>query len=76
MLDSEDLRGGGTVNVFPGFEGADQTFVPGQVRHDAKLNLGIVRGQELIARFGNESLSDLPTGFGSNGNILQVRLGG
>ena len=63
------------MNVFALFKGIAQGFHIRKMRGKPKLDLAIVGGQDHIAGFGDKSVPDLTTRFGTNGNILQVRIG-
>ena len=73
-IDSEDFRCSMPVHVFAGGECLQQSFVLGQMRHDAQLDLGIVRRDDDRAWRRYESLADAATFRGANRNVLQVRV--
>ena len=56
-------------------EGVEQSFVGRQVRHDAQLDLRIVRSHKNLALRCNEGLANAPAFFGADRNVLQVRVG-
>jgi hypothetical protein len=56
-------------------EGVEQALVPGQVGHDAQLDLGVVRRHQLVAGFGHEGLADAPPFGAADGDVLQVGVG-
>ena len=75
--DAEDLRTDIGVQVLTVLERLDECGVPGQVRHDAHLDLGVVGSEQAAAvelGVGDEDLPDASTGFGAHGNVLQVRV--
>ena len=55
-------------------EGAQQACVAGQVRHDAQLDLRIVRRQQHVARRRDEGLADAPAFGRADRDVLQVRI--
>ncbi|MNQ55969.1 hypothetical protein D3C85_700790 [compost metagenome] len=57
-------------------EGIQQTFVLGQVGHDAQLDLRIVRRQQFVAGGGDERLANAPALGGADRDVLQVRIAG
>src|SRR6185503_20792228 len=57
---TQHLGGGRLVNVLVARECAQKTIVPGQVRHDAQLDLRVVRGQQHASRRRDECLADAP----------------
>ena len=63
------------MNVFALFKGIAQRLYIREMRRKPKLDLAIVGRQDHIAGFGDKSIPDLATGFGTNGDILQVRIG-
>ena len=71
---AEHFRGGGTMHVLALAERAKQTGVAGEMRHDAELDLRIVRGDELAARRRHERGADAAAFRGADGNVLQVRV--
>src|SRR5690606_14202128 len=73
---AEHLGGGGAVHVQTLAEGIEQALVLGQVRHDAQLDLRIVRGHDAVARGGDEGLADAPPLGGADRDVLQVRVRG
>ena len=56
-------------------EGGKQTLVPGQVRHDAQLDLGIVRSEQNGAVGGHECLANLAAFGRTNRDVLQIGVG-
>ena len=56
-------------------ERLQQAGVAGQVRHDAQFDLGIVRGDQHVARRRDESLPDAPALGRADRDVLQVRIG-
>src|SRR5690606_22697416 len=68
-LGSKYLRRRRLVDVQPLRKGAQQAFVLGQVRHDAQLDLGIVRRQHAVARGSDEGLANAAAFFCTNGNV-------
>ena len=74
VLLQQQLRGKGVdILVIP--VGLYQDGLVAEVSKNAQLDLGIVCRYQLPARFGNESLPNLATKGGPNGNVLQVRVG-
>jgi phosphoglycolate phosphatase len=69
---TEDLGGGGAMDIFAGAEGGEQALVAGQMRHDAQLDLRIVRGQHPAARLGHEGAADAPALVAADRDVLQV----
>ena len=64
------------MEVFAVTESLDEPLVAGQVRHDAHLDLGIVRGKKRLEAFTRvEGAADLAAGLGARRNVLQVRVG-
>ena len=62
------------VEVFA--EGIEEPRVAGQVRHDAQLDLRIVRRDDAVAFRRHEGLADTPPVLGTDGDVLQVRVTG
>ena len=65
------------VQVLATAERLDQALVPGQVRHDPHLDLGVVGGHEALERTlgvlaHHEHVADALTLFGAHGDVLQV----
>ena len=63
------------MNVLVARERREQAFVAGQVRHDPKLDLRVVGGEQLEARRRDERLADAAAFGGADRNVLQVRVG-
>ena len=64
------------VDVLAGREGLDEPRVARQVRHDAQLDLRVVRGDDPRARRRDERLAD-PAALGrAHRDVLQVGVGG
>ena len=70
--DAEHFRRGRLVHVTIRSERRAQPRITGQVRHDAQLDLGIVRREQHAARWRNECLADAPPLGAADGDILQV----
>ena len=68
----EDFAGSARVNVLPRAEGFHQCVVAGKVRHQAKLNLAVIRVQQYPARARTDFLALLR----ADGDVLQIRLAG
>ena len=68
------LRGSGGVDILVPQEGLQQPRIPGEVRQDAKLYLGVVDGQEgpLRRSLRHEGSAHLPTQLRAYGYVLQV----
>ena len=64
------------MNVLPRAEGFHQCVVAGEVRHQAKLNLAVVRVQQHPARARQERLTDFLALLRADGDVLQIRLAG
>ena len=63
------------MDIVPVAEGLDQMLVAAEVRHDAELDLRVVRGDDdALRRARNEGLADLLAAFGADGDVLQVRV--
>ena len=62
------------IEVVP--EGMQQTFVLGQVSHDAQLDLRVVRRHQFVAERRDKRLADTPAFGGANWDVLQVRVTG
>ena len=60
------------VDVDPLVERPHQRLIPGEVRQDAQLDLGIVRPVEEVTVGGNESLTNLPTQLGTYRDVLEI----
>ena len=72
---AEDLGSRRLVDVPVLGEGPQQALVPGEVRHDAQLDLRVVgRDQQVILR-GHESLPDPPSLGRANRDVLEIRVG-
>ena len=56
-------------------KGGQQALVTGEVRHDAQLNLGIVRRYQLVASARDEGLPDPASLLVAHRNVLQVGIG-
>ena len=72
----ENLRGGGPVDVGIFGERGEQPRVLGQVGHDTQFDLGVVGGQQEVARFSDECLPDPATVRGADRDVLQVGVAG
>ncbi len=57
-------------------EGADHRGIAGQGSHDAELDLRVIAGEEGAALARYEGLADLAAGGGSDGDVLEIRVGG
>ena len=73
---AEDARRGGAVDVLVFFEGLDERRVPGEVRQDPQLDLGVVRDDEPEARRRDEGLPDLAPGGRADRDVLEVGIRG
>ena len=62
------------VNVFCFPVSLDQFLIPGHVRQNTKLDLGIIRIQKYKASFRHKYLSDQPSQLHADWNILKVWL--
>ena len=71
---AEHFGGGRLVDVLVAGEGAQQAFVPRQVRHDAQLDLRIVGRQQHVPRGRDEGLADAPALRRADRDVLQVRI--
>jgi hypothetical protein len=74
-VDTEHAGADEAVKVFSRIEGFDEPGVLGEVRHDAHLDLRVVgseQGVEALPR--NERGPHLPTDFGLDRDVLQVRV--
>src|SRR5262249_22170259 len=71
-IDPEDASGRGTVDVFILTEYLEQNRILGEMRHDAQLDLGVIRGQEQMRRLRNKGSSDLLAELGPYWNVHQV----
>ena len=70
-----DLRRGGGMDVVSVAEGLHEVSVLAEVRHDAELDLRVVRGDDdALRRARDERLADLLAAFGADGDVLQVRI--
>ena len=76
-VDPVHHRGYVTVQVLPRAEGVDQRLVAGQMRHDAHLDLGVVRRQQALLPLAHrEGLADPHPLLGTSRDVLQVGIGG
>ena len=57
-------------------EGLAQGRIFGQVRHDAELNLRVIRRQEAMPRGRDKGLAHAPPFLRADGNVLKVGVGG
>ena len=74
--DAVDLRRRGGMDVIPVAERLHEVPVLAEVRHDAELDLRVVRGHDhALRRPRDEGLADLLSAFGADGDVLQVRVG-
>ena len=64
------------MNVLPRAEGFYQRVVAGEVRHQAELNLAVIRVQQYPARTRQERLTDFLALLRADGDVLQIRLAG
>src|SRR5262249_51345824 len=71
-IDPEDLGSGAPVNVLAAPERLDQTLLPADVSQDAELDLRVVGGKELPARFGHERGADAAAELGADRDVLDV----
>ena len=75
---AEHLRADERVQVLALAEGLDQPLVLGQVRHDAHLDLGVVRGEQHGLLAGHlvrhEHLADAAARLGAHRDVLEVRV--
>src|SRR5713101_3812099 len=60
------------VDVFTVAESLDQHGVFRKMRHNAQLDLRIVRREQYLSFLGDEGGANLPSQLGSNRNVLQV----
>ena len=72
---AEHFGRGRAVHVLAAVERGQQAGVAGQVRHDAQLDLRVVRGDDLPALRRDERLADAPAFLGADRDVLQVRIG-
>ena len=64
------------MDIIPVAERFHEVPVLAEVRHDAELDLRVVRRHDhALRRPRNESLADLLAPLGADGNVLQVRVG-
>ncbi len=75
-VDAEDQRCRLAVDVLAGLEGRHEGRVTREVRHEAQLDLGIVRHHEAPARAGDEPAADRLATRRADRDVLQVRIGG
>ena len=64
------------MDVLAGAVGVEQQRVLREVRHQAELNLRVVRGHEQVAGCGDEGSTNLAADSSADGNVLQVGIGG
>ena len=64
------------MDILAAAEGVAHRLVPGEMREQAQLDLGIVRVHEHAAGFGDERAADLAAHLRAHGDILQVRFAG
>ena len=57
-------------------EGPAQALVAGEVRHDAKLDLRIVRGEQYVPLGSDESLAYAPAFRGADRYVLEIGIAG
>ena len=57
-------------------EGGEQARIPGQVRHDAQLDLRIVRRDQLGPGPCHKGLTDAPPFRSTDRDVLKIRIGG
>jgi hypothetical protein len=74
VRDVEDFRGRRAVDVAVLGERARETRIARQVRHDAELDLRIVRRQQHLALRRHEGLADAPSFRRADRDVLQVRV--
>ena len=73
--EAENLRSRRAMDVLAGSESLQQAFIARDVRHDAQLDLRIVRGNNAGTGRRNKRLADAPALCRANGNVLQVGIG-
>ena len=69
---TENLLRRPRVDIFPVAEGRDEHWIFRKVRHDAQLDLRVIRGQQYLSFIGDERGANLPPQLGSNRNVLQI----
>src|SRR5258708_4188289 len=69
---AENFLRGPRVDVFAVAESLDKYGVFREMRHDAQLDLRIIRREQNLSFLGNERGANLPSQLGSNRNVLQV----
>ena len=72
---AENLRRGEGVNVVAATVGFHQQRIFRKVGQQAEFDLGIVGGQQHVARLDGECGANLAAQFGADGNILQIGIG-
>ena len=72
----EDLGRRGPVDILAARKRLQQPLVPGEVRHDTQLDLGVIRRQQAIPVRGDEGLANPPAFRGAHGDVLQVGVRG
>src|SRR5687768_12538577 len=70
----EDDRCGLAMNVSPRAKGFDESGIIGQVRKQAKLDLGVVGREQRPASLRDEPAPDIPAKLAPDGNILEIRI--
>jgi hypothetical protein len=65
------------VNVLRLRKGLPHRFVAGKMRHQTKLDLAVVRGEQNVGiAFGDEGAANPPPELAAHRNVLQVGVGG
>src|SRR5690606_6076381 len=70
----EDLHRRSSVDVLAGLERLDQTIVLGEMSEDSKFDLGIVGAHDSMACLSDECFADLAPEFGTDGDVLKIRI--
>ena len=76
FLHSEKAGSGGCMEIQPFAEGLYEPWIFGDMGKEAKLHLAVIRRYESIVRSRHKGLSDLPSGLGLYGDILQIGVRG
>ena len=75
--DAKDLARGKVVNVLRLREGLAHRFVAGKMRHQTKLDLAVVRGEQNVGvALGYEGAANPASELAAHRDVLQVRVGG
>ena len=74
--DAKNFRSDRSMNIRPRLKSRYQRFILREMREHSKFDLGIISGQQDVSRVGNKCLTNSPSNFSSDWNVLQIRVTG